>query len=332
MAVVATTGLSVAGGAGAHTAIESATACKRAPNQVQAVKANNVEAIIDDSYSMRNNDPDRLREAGLEQFITDPENANKVFGVVEFGTNADTVFGRAVIRKSRGAMLALLRSQIAADNGETNYDKGFIKGLQDNPAAEARIFLTDGAHDGVYLNSHRGGPRTFVVGLGIGKPGPNNPNANRLQQIANETGGAYFPNVAQATLQPTIRTIGAALNCLPTPRTFRSGIFRKKGQKSTRTVKIAKGTKKLDLVVNWTQRQSRFVLSDVRLLGKKKTLATLSGKGRPFKIRTKKRGGKTFRSISFKKRTGTVKLRFTIQAKKVAKPERTITQLTERVD
>ena len=238
-ALAALTMLSVASGAGAQRS--SATGCVPAPGQVKAEKINNLEAIIDDSQSMAKRDPNRLRVAGLEQFINSPDNTAKTFGVVEFGTNATTVFARANIGRSRRSMIALLRSQVRADNGATNYDKGFIKGLQDNPAAEARIFLTDGAHDGAYQQSHRGGPRTFVVGLGIGKPGPRNPNANRLQQIANETGGVYFPGVAAATLQPTFRTISAAVNCLPRPRTFRSRRFRHVDQRSTRVVKIAKG-------------------------------------------------------------------------------------------
>ena len=326
-ALGAVTALSLASGAGAQGTRQS---CVPAPGQVEAVKVNNLQAIIDDSDSMRKSDPDRLRVAGIEQFITNPENASKTLGVVEFGTNAATVFARANVGNSRGAMIALLRSQVRADNGSTNYDKGFIKASQDNPAAEARIFLTDGAHDGAYQNSHRGGPRTFVVGLGIGRTGA---SARRLQQIANETGGVYFPNVAVATLQPTFRTISAAVNCLPIPRTFRTRRFTKKGQTSTRTVRIAKGTKRMDLVLNWAQPSNRFVFSRVSLLGRKnRVLATLSGKGKPRKLRITKGSGKTFRSLSFKKSKGTRKLRFRVAARRVVKPERALIQLTERTE
>jgi hypothetical protein len=296
-----------------------------------AKKIKNVEAIIDDSYSMRNSDPDSLRTGGLELFISDADNAKKTLGVVEFGTDASTVFAPATIQGSRNTMASLLRARIKGDNGDTNYDSGFIKAGQDNPGAEARIFVTDGADDGGFSNTHRGGPRTFVVGLGIGRPSPSNPAAKRLQQIADETGGLYFPSVQAATLQPTYKTISAAINCTPKPRVFRSHIFKKREQRSTRTVRIDKTTKKIELALNWAKSKNRFALARVELLGKRgRVLASLSGKGKPRKLRTTKARGKNFRTLTFRKTARATRLRFTVKPTKLVRRERTITLLTER--
>ena len=305
--------------------------CVPAPGQVEAVAAKNVEAILDDSESMQPSDPNRLRVAGLELFITAPENRSKTLGVVEFGSTATTVFPPLVVGANRDLMVNRLSRFINADNNGTNYDAGFIKGRQDNPAAEARIFVTDGVPTG-FSNSHRGGPRTFVVGIGIGTPGPGRPNANRLQRIADETGGVYFPDVVQATIQPTYKTISAALNCLSPPRQFRSRRFTRAGQTHTRTVRLDPNTKKMELAVTWANPRNRFRFTRIDLMGpNNRALATLTGEGRPWVLRRTSSRRTTSRTIRFEKRPPkSAKLRFTITAKRIHRPARTITLLTER--
>ena len=76
------------------------------------------------------------------------------------GSNQPTLFDR-------------LEREIDADNGGTNYNEAFTGVAKDNPGADARIFLTDGEHnEGRYVNGHRDGPPTYVIGLGIGAQGP----------------------------------------------------------------------------------------------------------------------------------------------------------------
>jgi hypothetical protein len=331
-ALAALTALTPLGGAMASGGPASTSAAKNCVGKGPAAKKrNNVEAIIDDSFSMKQSDPNRLRLTGVQLFISDPGNARKRLGVVEFGTQADTVFGPTVIGPNRNVMRALLRQHIKADNDQTNYDAGFQKAAADNPAADARVFVTDGADDGTYANSHRGGPPTFVVGLGIGRPGPGNPAANRLQQIANETGGRYFPRVEDSTLQPTFRRISAALSCQPKPRTFRSGRFHKKTQSSTRTVRLGSATKRIELDVNWANPKNRFFFSRVELLTSKgRVLANLTGKGKPRKIRAKRSGARTYSALEFKKAAGAKRLRFTVKPRTLKRGERTITLLSER--
>jgi len=317
-ALGAATALSIAGGAGAQGTI---VGCK---------PANNIEAIIDDSGSMSGRDRNELRRTGLEIFIKAGSNEKKTLGAVEFGSDAATVFSPRVIGGGRSGMIAALRSNIDANNGGTDYDSGFIKAFQDNRTADARIFLTDGANNGDFNNTHRGGPRTYVVGLGIGAPGTN-PDANRLQQIANETGGFYLPGVDAGTLQPTFNAITAAVSCLKAPRAFSSRLFTKAGQTSGATQRIPGSTKRADLVLNWAQPTNAFAFSAVQALGRKnKVLADLKGKGRRNKLRIKKSSGETFRAITVKKPKGTRKLRFRLKATRVTIPEKTLTQVTQR--
>jgi hypothetical protein len=305
------------GGAGAQGAIAGCT------------PITNLEA--DDSGSMAGTDRNELRRTGLEIFITNSANAKKTFGAVEFGTTANTVFAPGVVGSQRSSMISKLRQLIDADNGGTDYNSGFLQAASDNPNAQARIFLTDGADNGTFTNTHRGGPRTYVVGLGIGAAGPGLENENRLQMIADETGGRYFPNVTAAKLQTTFNTISSAVNCLQAPKSFTSSVFTRRGQSSTKTTSLASITKSADLVLNWAQPTNKFKFADVRALGSRnKTLATLTGRGKPKKLSVKKSGGDTFTSLSLRKPKGTRKLRFKVSATTLLLPEATETQLTQR--
>ncbi len=307
----------------------SAPAATTIPN---CTPATNVEAIIDDSGSMSSTDPNKLRSSGLDLFISSSANAKKTLGAVEFGSPpSDTVFAPALIGPNVQPMIAALDTKINADNGGTDYDSGFQHARDDNPGAKARIFLTDGANNGDFTNSHLPGPKTYVVGLGIGPASPSDPDATRLQKIATDTGGRYFPSVDSTKLQPTFNQITSAVSCLRSPRAFNSRLFTKRGQSSSATAGLGSKTKKVELVVNWAQPNNKFSVSSVLALGRKnKVLASLSGKGKPKKLSVKKSSGATFRSLSVTKPKGTRKLRFKVKASQVSLPERTISQLTQR--
>ena len=293
--------------------------------------ATNIEAIIDDSGSMAFRDFNELRRTSLELFTRLGGNEQKTLGAVEFGSGADTLFPPQPIAAGRGAMIAALLARINADNGGTNYDAGFVKGLQDNPSATARIFLTDSANDGFYRNAHRGGGRTYVVGLRLGAPSLTDPTANRLQQIANETAGIYFPVPDPARLQPTINTISAAAACLPPPRTFTSGVISRAGQTSARATSVSAATRRLDLVLSWAQPNNGLVFSGVQALGRRnRVIADLSGRGRPRKLRVRRARGATFQSLTVSKPRGTRRIRFRVAATKVFRREPAITQVTQR--
>lgn len=290
--------------------------------------AHNVEAIIDDSGSMAFRDFHELRRTSFELFTRLAANEAKTLGAVEFGSAADTLFAPQPIGAGRPAMIGALRARINADNGGTNYDAGFLRASGDNPSAAARIFVADGANEGAYRNAHRGGARTYVIGLRIG---PSDASAGLLQQIAAETGGVYFPAVDPANLQPTLGSISAALSCLQPPRSYTSRPFTRTGQTSARTATVGAAARKLDLVLSWAQPNNGFGFLNIQALGRRnRVIADLSGRGRPRKLRVRRASGATFQSLTVSKPRGTRKLRYRVGAVKVFSAERAITQLTQR--
>jgi hypothetical protein len=186
--------------------------------------ADNVAAIVDDSGSMDDNDPGNIRRRALELLITKPEAQSRTFGAVEFGSDAASLFAPAPVGSSQGSMLGAL-SGLANDDGSTDYNAAFAVSSAEQPQAGARIFLTDGEHnEGEYADGHRGGPRTFVIGLNLGPDDGSSEGAALLGRIASETGGTYFPLRLQpedtpttqvGRLQPVLNEIDSRIGCAP---------------------------------------------------------------------------------------------------------------------
>src|SRR5436190_19088980 len=156
--------LGVVLGGVAVAAVAAAPSSAEGP-QAQAAaacaKATNIEAIVDDSGSMSVTDPNRLRVQALDLLINalDP---GTTLGAIEFGSDlfgsqppADVVFTPQPVGPNAAAMKSALDTLIQSDNGSTDYNAAFATGRAANPSAQARIFLTDGAHNqGTYNNGH----------------------------------------------------------------------------------------------------------------------------------------------------------------------------------
>src|SRR5205807_2348879 len=155
---------------------------------------------------------------------------------------ADTVFKPEAVGPNAAAMKADLDQKIHADNGATDYNAAFAQSDADNPTANARIFLTDGAHNqGTYNNGHLVHKvPTYVVGFSAGAVGSPADRA-RLKQIASDTGGHYYPLKDSSHLQSVMNAIGAALTCHAVPRHFNDQL--KQGQSKSHKVPISGGTK-----------------------------------------------------------------------------------------
>jgi hypothetical protein len=297
----------LAPGAGAHLA-HASVACTPVPN---------IEAIIDDSGSMMITDPNRLRIAALDLLIETPGNEAITLGALEFGgaflpgeQSADTIFGPEPIGPNAQAMQAALSEKVHADNGLTDYNAAFAKAKEDDPAAKAWIFLTDGGHDiGEYNNGHRGGPPTYVVGFGSAISGP---DGQRLQQIATETGGHYYPQTDSSNLQAVVNQIGVALTCQTPPTAFKDA-FAKVGQRKSHAVALASGARSAQLTLSWSSPLDAFAISNLRIVRHGKTIA-VSARRHRLKMTTRK--GATFVVV---KLTSLVRgsLRFDVSATKV---------------
>jgi von Willebrand factor type A domain len=223
----------------------------------------NIEAIIDDSSSMAGTDSNRLRVAALDLLISKPQNAKLMLGAVEFGTGASPLFTPKRIGSMAASMKSILARSVRGDNGSTNYNDALSLAMTENPSAQARIFLTDGGHNaGTYANGHRGGPPTFVIGLTIGPASTGNPAARRLQQIANETGGKYYPQQDASTLQATVNEINATFDCQRAPLQV-VDTFTSQGQERPHSTAVSKTTSTVELTTTWTDPTNRFVVTVV---------------------------------------------------------------------
>ena len=199
-------------------AVATAGASAAASTSAACTPASNIEAIVDDSISMEFTDANRLRVQAMNLLI-DTLGKGTTLGAVEFGSAgfennppaADTVFPPQPVGPNGTAMRTALDQKIHADNGATDYNAAFAQSDADNPGANARIFLTDGGHDvGTYNEGHTlHNVPTYVIGFGGIAAGE---DQARLQKIASDTGGQYFPLKDSAQLQSVMNTIEAALD------------------------------------------------------------------------------------------------------------------------
>jgi len=280
----------------------------------------NIEAIIDDSGSMSITDINRLRVQAMDLLINALPTQTQL-GAVEFGSEfekpaADTVFPPEPVGASAAAMKSALDSAIQADNGATDYNAAFAKADADSPTSQARIFLTDGGHDvGEYTEAHLGhNVPTYVVGFSTGLAAPE--DQARLQKIAGDTGGTFFPLPDTSALQATMTKIEAALTCQTPPREFNDLL--KQGQSKTHSIPVGASTKTLQIVLSWTSSLDRFKLAGLKLIAKGKVLAAARPKVR--KLQVKKESGHTFLVAKVSGlRKG--KLRFAVTAAKVGSGE-----------
>jgi hypothetical protein len=264
--------------------------------------ATNIEAIVDDSISMEFTDANRLRVQAMNLLI-DTLGKGTTLGAVEFGSagfennppGADTVFPPQPVGPNGTAMRTALDQKIHADNGATDYNAAFAQSDADNPGANARIFLTDGGHDvGTYNEGHllHNAP-TYVIGFGGIAAGE---DQARLQKIASDTGGHYFPLKDSAQLQSVMNTIEAALTCQTPPRQFTDLLG--KGQSKTHSVAVGAATKSVQITLTWTSPLDKFKLSGLRLVNKGHLLAVASRPGKkPAKLKVSRTISSTFAVI-----------------------------------
>lgn len=294
----------------------------------------NIEAIIDDSGSMAITDQNKLRVQGLDLLI-DTLPAKTTLGAVEFGAgffeepSADSVFKPEEVGPNAVAMKKALAAVINADNGGTDYNAAFAASDADNPTAQARIFLTDGGHNaGEYNNGHLAhNVPTYVIGFSEGLSAPE--DQARLERIAAETSGHYYPLTDSSQLQAVMNSIGAELTCQTPPRTFTDKLAQGKG--ATHTISIGAATKSLQIVLSWASPLDKFTLKGLKLVlhGKPVAVAGRPGKApKPRKLHLKRHGSTTFSVVEV---SGLSKgnLRFEVQAKTIGSGEPQVTLTTQ---
>jgi hypothetical protein len=307
--------------AAAVMAAPSGAAAGDAGVSASCTAATNIEAIVDDSYSMGGTDPDRLRVQAMGLLINTLP-AKTLLGAVEFGSEgfetpaANTIFTPQPVGPNAAAMKTALEGVVNSDSGATDYNAAFAKADADDPAAQARIFLTDGGHNAdTYNEAHLAhNVPTYVIGFGTGLT--LDEDRARLQKIAADTGGQVFQLDEASQLQPVMNKIGAALTCQTPPREFEDLL--KQGQSKTHAIAVGASTKVLQIALSWASPSDLFKLGRLKLIVKGKVVA--AGRPKIAKLKVKKSGGSTF---AVAKVTGLRKgtLRFSVKAAKLGSGE-----------
>lgn len=307
-----------AGGAGAAPTARAAASC---------TPVKNIEAIIDDSGSMFSTDNGKLRVAAMDLLIDTPGNDKLTLGAIEFGGTltpaAKTVFKPLPVGTYAAGMKALLGATINADDGTTDYNSAFALAKTDNPGANARIFLTDGApdFDPPYGDGHRGGPPTYVVGLGASAGGG---NTALLKRIASETGGRYFAVDDASQLQPAVNAIDLALTCHTAPKSY-SDSFSKAGKSKSHAIRLTSGARSAQLTLSWASPLDKFSIGGFTIVRKGHKVAQAA---KVRKLKVTKSSGATFVVVKI---TKLVKgsLHFRVKATKIGSGAPHVTLTTQ---
>jgi hypothetical protein len=288
----------------------------------------NLEAIIDDSDSMILSDPDDLRIRAMELLIDTQGNEKRTLGAVEFGAAAAPLFGPGPIWQNAAAFKVAMSTALIEDGGGTDYNKAFAAAAAHNPTASGRILLTDGAHTAFdpYANGHKGGPPTYVLGLGTG--GSGSPFDTLLDQIATDTGGLYRRADDASALQAAMFDLNSAIACQTPPKRFNDA-FTKAGQAESHTVTIPSRINTAQFALTWANAADAFTIGKFRVIRRGKVVAR-SAKVR--KLKVSRRRGSTFTTVRV---SGLVsgKLVFSVRPTKIARRGTRVsltTQVTRR--
>ena len=316
-ALLACVGIGVASAGAAPTS--SAAAC---------TPKTNLEAIIDDSGSMSSSDPSDLRIRAMELLIDTQGNEKRTLGAVEFGSDARPLFGPGLIAQDAAAFRSAMAAGLVEDGGGTDYNAAFAIAASHNPAANARIFLTDGEHLAIdpYANGHAGGPPVYVLGLGVGFAG--SPGDQLLQRIADETGGLYRRADDASQMQAAMFDLNSAIACQTPPKRF-SDSFSKVGKAQPHAVKVPSKINTAQFALSWTNSADAFTIGSFRIVRKGKVVARTA---KVRKLEVSRRRGATFTTVRV---TGLVpgKLVFSVKATKLSAPGTPVsltTQVTRR--
>jgi hypothetical protein len=327
----------LAGAALAAAAVApSAGHAASARSTASCTPVSNVEAIIDDSASMNVTDPNRLRVQAMDLLINALDDKTNL-GAIEFGSSfdpsvpsADVVFPVEPVGANAAAMKSALDTQVQGDNGGTDYNTAFDTARSADPGAQARIFLTDGGHNaGTYNNTHLNPapPQTptYVIGFSSGLSQPE--DQARLQQIATDTGGKYFPLPDSSALQSVMNDIETTLSCQTPPKSFTDSLAQ--GKTKAHTVKIASTSRSAQLALSWSSPLDKFTISGLKIVRKGRVVARSAKKHKkPTKLKVRVKTGSTFAVVKVSKLVkGT--LRFKVKATTIGSGAPQVTLTTQ---
>jgi hypothetical protein len=231
--------------------------------------ADAIQFVVDDSGSMVGSDEDDLRVEAIELLLGKPRNDGRIVGATQYGQDAEAVFPpqpvyaegpRANVRDLR----ALLDQEIGADDGGTDLNAAFAALGEEHPDADARILITDGGHSGIepYASAHRGGPPTYVIGIGVGRRGA---AGQRLTAIARDTGGRYYARVRADRLHRVLNQIDSRMNCDLDLDAFTDVITTDDDELEAEEILLEPGISSVDVTVSWPEEEDELEPDDLVL-------------------------------------------------------------------
>lgn len=289
--------------------------------------------IVDISGSMSANDRGKRRADAVELVLGLSRRGDKV-GAIGFDSKAKNIFNLTTI-KGPGTATALARKarKRIVNRGGTDYDTGLAAAYRaltrpgvSQGRPKAAIFLTDGAHNGVYDNTHlrfafndtgRAWP-ICVVQLGRSfRAG----DKARLKRIARETGGIYVNAPNNAKLNDVyFRCRGTTAG----ERTYsRKNLVLRKGQTKVVRKKLPARLTRATFFAGWTKGTHRVNLIDPR--GRKitpararrmKAVSLRVGRSFAFYTVTNPRRGTWRIQVSPRKLSGTARISTTISGRR----------------
>jgi hypothetical protein len=273
--------------------------------------AKSLEAIVDDSGSMAGTDPARFRADMVDILAT--FNPDKTMGAVQFGSDASVLFSPAPVGPNLGTIHSSLNA-IQADDGGTDYEAGFNLANAQNPTANARIFLSDGAPNfdpdpNVWRSPNI---KAYVVGFGSVDPAV-------LNQIAADTGGPPPFNVTNTSeLRTVAMIINARINCEPDPTLITKTLSRP-GQ--VKGLSFAPDGNTSQVVISWptSSKIQAFGFTQGGGGGHSSALAQSAKKKKGGHIRAKQTRGASYVAVNLS-RIHKGRVKFKIRAKKLAGP------------
>jgi hypothetical protein len=197
-------------------------------------------------------------------------------------------------------------ANVNADNGSTDYNLAFATAQTANPAADGRIFLSDGEHNvGTYNNGHVG-VKTDTVGFGTIDP-------TLLTKIATDTGGKAFTVDSSSQVPAVAAGITADMNCKAPPVVF-VDTFTKQGQSFVHSFKPKGGS--ADILLTWDNLAS--VLNSLGFAqGGGKGHASASALAHA-SVKARKKAGKGFVTVHLKGLKKGQRVKFKVKATTLA--------------
>jgi hypothetical protein len=167
---------------------------------------------------------------------------------------------------------------------------------------------------------------TYVIGFG-GVSGAE--DQARLQQIASDTGGRFFPLADASKLQAVMDDIEATLTCQTQPRQFTDLL--KQGQRKAHSIAIGAATKAIQIALTWTSPLDKFKVSGLKLTNKGHLLAIAARRGKvskPGKLKVQRTVGSTYTVLKIS-HLHKGQLNFAVKAVKVGSGEPKVSLTTQ---